>query len=97
MEMEGDAANDILKKAIEGNVTLEFKRRLEEILTKNEAISASSLRQHRAIATLEKIGDPAARSLLKSLAAGAPHARVTLEAREALQRLKDFARQSSDR
>jgi WD40 repeat protein len=91
LDKEGDTANHILKKAFEGKISLEMKRRLEEILAKNEVTSASSLRQHRAIATLEKIGNPAARSFLKSLAAGAPEARLTLEARQALQRLEDYA------
>jgi hypothetical protein len=49
------------------------------------------------LSCLEKIGDSDARSLLKSLAAGAPQARLTLEAREALQRLEDIARRSSHR
>jgi WD40 repeat protein len=94
LKNEGDAANDILRKASEGNIGLELRRRLEEILAKNQEVSAAFLRQQRAIATLEKIGDPAARSLLKSLAAGAPQARLTVEAREALQRLEARANRS---
>jgi hypothetical protein len=41
-----------------------------------------------AVATLEWIGTPAARALLRALADGAPRARLTVEARAALKRLE---------
>jgi WD40 repeat protein len=94
LESEGEAANHILRNACEGKVNLELKRRLEEILRKNRETSATSLRQHRAIVALERIGDPTARAHLKLLAAGAPESRLTADARDALQRLENVARRS---
>jgi hypothetical protein len=42
----------------------------------------------RAVAVLEWIGSPAGREVLRALSEGAPLARLTREARAALQRLK---------
>ena len=44
------------------------------------------LRQQRSLELLERLGTPAARRLLADLAAGAPEASLTLEARAALRR-----------
>jgi hypothetical protein len=41
----------------------------------------------RAVAVLEDLGTPAARELLEGLAAGAPEARLTREAKASLRRL----------
>jgi len=88
LEKMGEGAAHLLTKALEGKVSLELHRRLEELLSKCDSTSALALQQHRAVATLEWIGTPAARALLRTLADGAPRARLTIEARAALKRLQ---------
>jgi WD40 repeat protein len=87
LEKMGEGAAHLLSKALEGNISLEMKRRLEELLGKCDATSPLAMRDHRAVATLEWIGTPAARDWLRALADGAPRARLTIEARAALKRL----------
>jgi hypothetical protein len=45
------------------------------------------LRRDRALAVLERIGTPAAREFLQTLAEGMPEARLTQEAKASLERL----------
>jgi hypothetical protein len=54
---------------------------------REKAIPRALLVQQRAIQVLEQIGSPAARRTLEELAGGAAGARVTEEARQALERL----------
>jgi WD40 repeat protein len=89
LEKLGEGAAHLLAKALEGKVSMELSRRLEELLRKCEATSSRSLQQHRCVAVLEWIGTPDARALLRTLAEGAPRARLTAEARAALNRIKD--------
>jgi WD40 repeat protein len=88
LEKMGQGAEHLLRKALQGNVSPEARRRIQALLNKGDEVSAVSKRQHRAVAALEWVGTPAARALLRSLAAGAPRARLTLEARAALKRLE---------
>jgi WD40 repeat protein len=83
----GDGAAHLLVKALDAKVSPEVRGWLESLLADCEATSISSLRHHRVIAPLEQIGTPAARSLLRTLADGAPRARLTTEASAALKRL----------
>jgi WD40 repeat protein len=85
LEKMGEGAAHLIARALEKKVNLELRRRLEALLRK---CSALGLREHRAIATLEWIGTPAARAVLRTLAAGARDARLTVEARAALKRLE---------
>jgi hypothetical protein len=89
LENMGEGAAHLLAQALEGKVSLELRRRLEELLRKCAAISPTGLRHHRSILTLEWIGSPDARALLRTLAGGAPRARLTVEAQAALKRLGD--------
>ena len=59
-----------------------LQRRIEIPLPPSEL-----LRQVRAIEVLELIGTPDAKLLLRSLAGGAPEARLTREAKAAMERL----------
>jgi hypothetical protein len=63
--------------------------RIEALLGKLEGpvASAETLRSIRAVEALEHIATPEARDLLDRLAAGAPEARLTREAKAALERL----------
>jgi WD40 repeat protein len=85
----GEGAAHLLKKALDDKPSLEMQKRLEELLSKCEETTTRSRQQFRAVATLEWIGTPVACELLRALAAGAPAARVTNDARAALKRLEE--------
>jgi WD40 repeat protein len=87
LEKMGEGIAHLLPKAIRGKVDLEFRRRVQRLLKKCNATSTLGMQHHRAVATLEWIGSPAAHALLRALADGAPGARLTIEARAALKRL----------
>jgi len=80
-------AAKVLVTALDGKVSPEVRGRLESLFADFDVTSISSLRHHRAVAALERIGTPAACSLLRTLADGAPRARLTTEASAALKRL----------
>jgi hypothetical protein len=88
LEKMGDDVRHLLRKVIQGNGDLELRRRAERLLKKLGVAPPESKRLRRAVLTLEWIGTPAARALLRNLADGAPSARLTVVARAALQRLK---------
>jgi RNA polymerase sigma factor (sigma-70 family) len=78
-----------IQNALRSNLTLETRRRLEQILrTLPGEPTADTLRTIRAIMVLERIGSPDAQAVLATLAAGAPGARETEEAKASLERLK---------
>jgi WD40 repeat protein len=89
LEDLGELARQIISKALADKPTLEVRQRLEPLLAKIERqeLSAIALRQVRAMEVLEHIATPEARDLLKNLAAGAPEARSTQDAKAALARL----------
>lgn len=76
----------------------EVRKRLQSILTQVRSAqpSASSLRDFRAVQVLELIGSAEARALLKELAAGAPGASLTRDAKAALRRLDRAAAKRED-
>jgi hypothetical protein len=82
-------AEPALRKTLEGKPSLESRRRIEELLAEMQGpITTSAMRQSvRAVAVLEHMDNDEARQLLKKLAAGAAEARLTREARAALDRL----------
>jgi hypothetical protein len=69
--------------------SLEARKRIEELLegVREAAVAPENLRNLRAVETLEHIGTPEAREVLKLLANGAAAARLTREAKAALERL----------
>lgn len=67
-------------------VSLDLRRRLTDILNQLTAISGERLRELRALEVLERLESPEARRLLETLAKGAPEARLTREAKSALER-----------
>jgi len=83
-----DLAEPALRRAATGNLSLETRRRIEQLLTDlHRPVTASPLLQAlRAVAVLEYIGTSEARHLLLSLANGTPEARVTKEALAACKR-----------
>jgi hypothetical protein len=66
-----------------------MRRRLEALLAKIEAgkRAPEEIQALRAIEILEMLNTPAARAVLKELAAGAKGSELTTEARSALDRL----------
>src|SRR5262249_47783955 len=89
LERLGEMAGPALRKALDGNPSLEVRQRLEGLLAKVDARipTGESLRGLRAIWVLEWVGTPAARQLLKELAASTTASWQTEEARTALERL----------
>jgi WD40 repeat protein len=90
LEGLGELAEPALRTALEANPSLELRRRLELLLAKIETTppTPEQLRQWRAVAALEWIGDDGARAVLEKLAGGAPESRLTREAAAALERLQ---------
>ncbi len=88
LEAVGEAAAPELRRALEGQLALETRRRLEQILEHWEGPTAARLVAVRTTAILERIATAEARSLLQELAGGAPAAQGTREARASLLRLK---------
>jgi WD40 repeat protein len=85
----GAPAEAALRAALVKQPPLETRVRIEAVLAAlaRQALSPEELRQLRAVQALERVGTPAARRVLESLAAGWPVARQTREARAALTRL----------
>jgi WD40 repeat protein len=85
LEKLGDRAATELRKALDRNPPLEVKRRIEQLLDKQD--SAEHIRVVRALETLERIGTSEARELCVRLADGVPDAAMTREARATLKRM----------
>ncbi|HWG47813.1 MAG TPA: sigma-70 family RNA polymerase sigma factor [Gemmataceae bacterium] len=85
----GERAEPVLRETLKGKLTLEARKRIKELLEDVRALTVSpeGLRRLRAMEVLEHIGTPEARQVLESLAKGAPTARLTQEAKVALDRL----------
>jgi hypothetical protein len=92
LEKFGDAAIPGLEKALASRVTLESRRRLETLIENlaTGRVKAAQVRVVRAIEVLERTG-AAARTILESLAKGAPGAVPTRHAEAALRRLQTQA------
>jgi hypothetical protein len=91
LEGLGEATVDACRKALDGNPSAESRRRLERLLAEQARSqgkpSPEHLRLVRALEILERAGTPEARQHLETLAKGAPGARITREAKAALDRL----------
>src|SRR5262249_30999713 len=84
----GPIATAQLQQALQKPVSLEMKRRVEQLIEEAGRPDPKFPVQSRVIELLERIGSPAARAVLQALAAGAPEHRQTMEARAALGRTK---------
>jgi WD40 repeat protein len=86
----GAEAYPFLRRASTDKVSLEVRRRLEQILASDEIkrLSGYSLRKIRATQVLQGIGTPAARELLAAWSRGDAGAWLTEEARSALRYLQ---------
>jgi hypothetical protein len=83
-----DQAEPVLRASLQDNPSAERRRQIEALLDAPPAVMAGEeLRALRAVEVLERIGSPEARRLLDRLAGGAPAARLTRDAKAALDRL----------
>ncbi len=85
-----EMAEPALRKAAADSTSPEVRRRAEALLARLESAvpAAGTVQALRAAEVLERIGTPEARQLLQHLAAGAPEALLTREAKSALERLR---------
>jgi hypothetical protein len=84
-----EAAGPALRQSLRGPLSPEARRTVTGLLDRlgGPGLPPDVLRQVRAVEVLERIGNDEARRLLHALAARAPPARLTREAKTALQRL----------
>jgi WD40 repeat protein len=91
LETLGDTALPAYRKALESRPPIETRRRLESLLEKAGPawwdVSGERLRSLRAVEALELAGSQEAREVLATLAGGASGARLTEQAKAALDRL----------
>ena len=78
-----ELAESALREAVTKAPSVEFRRRVEQLLDRLDNPTPDRLRSLRALEALERAG---ARGVLETLAGGAPQAWVTREARAALRR-----------
>jgi hypothetical protein len=85
IEAMGEAAGPALRQALGKQLTLEARRRVEHLLA---GVDADAMRAGRVVEVLELLDSSEVRPLLESLSKGMPEARLTVEARAALERLR---------
>jgi hypothetical protein len=85
----GELVEPALRVALAGQPSLEVRSRIKRLLENLHKVplSGDRLRDLRAIEVLEYVGTTEAQHILESLAKGASEARLTQEAKAALQRL----------
>lgn len=85
----GEVAAPAMRKALADKPPLETRKRLETLIQRVEqkTLTLNELRIVRALDVLERQGTAEAWQVLRSLAQGMPEARVTREAKTALERL----------
>jgi hypothetical protein len=89
LEKLGELAESAVRQRLADNPPLEISQRLEKVLERlaGPVTDAEKLRAIRAVEVLEQIGTAEARTVLRDVARGTPEARLTRDAKEALQRL----------
>lgn len=85
----GERAEPALRTALKRTRSVEVRARAERLLLRLDEIllPAAALQNARAIEVLEHIGSEPARRILQKLSKGAPEARLTRAAADALQRM----------
>ena len=89
LEKRIDLVAPALRKVLADRPSLEMRRRLTQLLDLADSVRwrGEALRSLRAVEVLERIGSAEARSVLATIADGAPGGRLTREAKASLQRL----------
>lgn len=87
----GPPTEAALRQARAGKISLEMRRRIDDLLEKLERgnLTPEELQAVRAVEVLERIATPEARELLAALGEGADTAALTQEAKKALGRIKN--------
>jgi WD40 repeat protein len=93
LEALGEAAEAGLRHALKDNITLEVRRRIEQIL---DIRSADVFRKLRAVAALEQIGTAQARQILEMLARRTANDTVVESAALAMKRMVNQTRNSEE-
>jgi WD40 repeat protein len=93
IEKFGLQALPALEKVLAAHPSIEVRKRIGAL---TEKIGPERLRPLRGVETLEHIGSPQAQEVLKTLAQGAPEARLTQEAKASLERLTRRSTDSSE-
>lgn len=90
LEKLGELAETALRQALKETSSPEVHKRVEALLARIEGPTQApeALRALRVVEVLEHLGTPDAQKLLRQLAGGAPEARLTRDARGALERLQ---------
>jgi RNA polymerase sigma factor (sigma-70 family) len=90
LEELGDLAEPALRETLKQKPSLELRQQVKGLLEKlrGPVTRPEMLQALRAVAVLEDVGTPAARSVLERLATGADEARLTREAKTSLKRLE---------
>jgi hypothetical protein len=90
LERAGESARAALEKVLAASPSAEVRRRADSLLAKlDDGIpGADELRELRGLEALEMMGTAEAREVIEGLAKGDPTARLTREAKAALQRLR---------
>lgn len=90
LERAGESAGPLLQRILESASSAEVRGRIRRLLERwDRSEPDGATRQAiRALAVLERQNDEAARLLVRRLADGAADARLTIEARETLERMK---------
>jgi RNA polymerase sigma factor (sigma-70 family) len=93
IEKVGESARPALHRMSAGSPSLEVRRAIERLTAKLDPASSPSLvRQVRGVEVLESLRTAETRAHLETLAEGAPDARLTRDAKAALERLDNRAR-----
>jgi hypothetical protein len=82
----GAAAEVVVRKALDGQITLEARQRLQQIL---EKCDKEAVRTLRAVEVLEQSGTVQSRQVLQALSEQSPNPRVATAAKAALRRADD--------
>jgi dipeptidyl aminopeptidase/acylaminoacyl peptidase len=90
LEQQGRAAQAVLRKALQGNPSVEVKRSARVLLTRitKATVAGEELAALRAVEVLKWVGTPAARQLIEELAHGWAAAELTRDAKATLARLR---------
>jgi RNA polymerase sigma factor (sigma-70 family) len=95
----GEVAGQALQDALGRKPPLELRRRIEMLQSeaRGPVRPGEKLRALRALAVLEDIANPEARSILESISQGEPRARLTREAKGSLTRIAKLERARKDK
>jgi WD40 repeat protein len=87
LEIVSELAEPFLRRALDESPSPELRRQVMRLLERAPNISPEQLRGLRGVEVLERIADPEAKHVLETLSKGAREARLTREAKAALDRL----------